>query len=144
MKVFVDEDAGSSFASGLIRADFADVIDFVAPDRTIRPGTHDVHWIPHATSNNMLILSCNYRMLNVREELRLLVAEKARAIYLPAHDPPEVLVQLASTLKSQFEAAWTQEGYAFYRVYRDRSLRRLTKWRGQIFLQSATSETEVT
>jgi hypothetical protein len=85
VKLFVDEDTGSSVGRALHEVG----VDTWSVSRNkrnrIQPGTLDRDWIPLVAANQRLILSRNVRMLESEEERRLLIESKAAAVYLPQH-----------------------------------------------------------
>jgi PIN like domain len=82
VRLFVDEDAGPTFARSLIATGLFDV-DYVSNDRSIKTGTEDEKWIPYAGQRGFLVISHNKRMLRVQAQRALLVVERVGIVFVP-------------------------------------------------------------
>jgi hypothetical protein len=82
VKLFVDEDTGPNLAKALRTAGFRD-IEWVGPRQRIEKSAKDPEWMPTILSDNFMVLSRNYTMLEVEEERRLIIEHRGRFVYLP-------------------------------------------------------------
>jgi hypothetical protein len=119
VRLFVDEDAGPTFARSLIATGLFDV-DYVSNDRSIKTGTEDEKWIPYAGQHGFLVISHNKRMLRVQTQRALLVTERVGIVFFPNQATVPELTDLALAKRRWMEGidATIDRPFA-YIVHRD-------------------------
>ena len=93
MRVFIDEDTGAGIGRAL-RAVGIDA-EYVARDRSIKPGTPDEIWIRVAGEQSRLVLSRNLGILKAEAQTQLLVQHRVAIVFLPQHVSAFALLELA-------------------------------------------------
>jgi PIN domain-containing protein len=81
VKIFIDEDTGTSVARALHALNIA-TVDWVSKDRTVKKGTKDEDWIPYVGRGQYLLLSCNIGILDSDTQRQLFIREKVGAVFI--------------------------------------------------------------
>ncbi|MGQ9677644.1 MAG: PIN-like domain-containing protein [Chloroflexota bacterium] len=85
MRIFVDEDTGSSIAKALNAVGIPTEYPSASKHSPVKTGDDDCKWLPFAGDKGMLVLSRNIAILQVEAERDLILAHKVGIVFLPAY-----------------------------------------------------------
>lgn len=85
MKVFVDEDTGSSVGKALEAIGVEAFYVSASKHSIIKSGDGDDVWLPIAGRNGWLVLTRNIRIIENEAERELVISERVGMVFLPQH-----------------------------------------------------------